>query len=314
MVPRGVLLLVIAGCGADAPPPVAAPVTNIAGDLLDPGAGGADAIVARVDGRPVWASCVTGHVRARGITVDAALADCIDLELLGAEAVRRGLLADPDHQAALRLALVDRFVAEGFEDVYQTPADLPPAAVDEYVRLRAGDLDRPEVRTMVFFRAAVPKTAAPGSAEDLAAKAFAEEVHAELAGRDDLFYWDLSDAAKRVANGRRFEFATPRPGGLAPDFGAAAYAVPGVGQVSPPTRTAWGWDLILIVDLAPAAKLTPDQLVAANAQPIVRWFFDAHWYRDLTAHHAIEKFPDRLRTPADDDDPSPPPPGAPDPS
>ena len=318
MVGRGVLLLVItgfAGCGSDAPPPVAAPVTNIAGDLVDPGAGGDDAIVARVDGRPVWASCVAGHVRARGITVDAALADCIDLELLGAEAVRRGLLADAEHQAALRTALVDRFVAESFEDVYRTPADVPRAAVDEYVKLRAADLDRPEIRTMVYFRAPVAKTVARGSPEDLAAKAFAEEVHAQLAGRDDLFYWDLSVAAKAVANGRRYEYAAPRAGGLEETFGTAAYAVPGIGQVSPPTRTPWGWDVILIVDLAPAAKLTPDELVAKNTQPFLRWFFDRHWYKELTAHHAIERFPDRLPDEGEGEAPAPAPaPGAPDPS
>jgi hypothetical protein len=315
MVRRGALLLLIAACGADAPPPVAAPIADLAGDLVDPGAGGDDAIVARVDGRPVWASCVAGHVRARGVSVDDALADCIDLELLAAEAVRRRIADDPEHQAALRTALVDQFVAEGFEDAYRAPADLPKAAVDEYVRLRAADLDRPEVRTMVYFRAPVARTAAAGSPEDLAAKAFAEEVYAPLAGRDDLFYWDLKLTAERVANGRPYEYAVPRPGGLVPEFGAAAYAVPGVGQVSPPTRTPWGWDLILIVEVVPALHQTPEQLIAGNVQPLLRWYFDAAWMKGIAANHAIEVFADRLGAP--DEDPREPPapgPGVPGPS
>jgi hypothetical protein len=241
---------------------------------------------------------VTGHAERRGVTVDEALADCVDLELLAAEAVRRGLLARTDHQEALRAALVDRFVAEEFEARFHTSADLPAAAVDRYVKLRAADLERPEIRTMVYFRAPVPRTAAPGSPEDLAAKAFATEVHAAIGGRDDLYHWELKATAERLANGRKFEFAAPRAGGLQEDFGRAAYAVPDIGQVSPPTRTPWGWDVILIVDIRRAVKRTPEELLAADPLAVVRWYFD-DWARTITAAFTVEKFPDRLAEPDD---------------
>src|SRR5262245_20614998 len=94
------LCLVLAACGGQserAPPPARA----LGGDLIDPGAGAGDMIVATVEGRPVWASCVSGHAKARGVSVDQALSDCVDLELLAIEAVRREVGADEEVQDEL---------------------------------------------------------------------------------------------------------------------------------------------------------------------------------------------------------------------
>src|SRR4051812_37787776 len=110
-----VVLVGFAGCGRSAAPTPRAHSTALGGELIDPGAGSGDVIVATVDGRPVWGSCVAGHMAARGVDRDRALEDCIDLELLAAAAIHRGLAADPDTQTELRAALVDGFVTDEFE-------------------------------------------------------------------------------------------------------------------------------------------------------------------------------------------------------
>src|SRR5690349_9829894 len=133
----GVVVLVLAGCGRSAAPTPHGHATALGGDLIDPGAGSGDVIVATVDGRPVWGSCVAGHMKARGVDRDRALQDCIDLELLAAAAIKRGLGADPDTQSELRAALVDGFVTDEFEDKIKTAADLPAALVDRNVQNNA---------------------------------------------------------------------------------------------------------------------------------------------------------------------------------
>lgn len=309
-----------AACGRSAPPPPPA-ASTIGGDLLDPGAGSGDVIVATVDGRPVWGSCVAGHMRARGVDRDRALSDCIDLELLAAAALARGVIADPDTQADLRTAIVDGFVAEEFEDKHRTPADLPAALVDKNVERYT--LERPEFRLVVYVRATwnankkqrVPPP--PDSPEDRAAHALADEMYAELAGRDDLFPEELYAVGKRVAAGRNIDQSErPYPaaldGGTDPPFAAAAFALPGIGHVTAPTRTSFGWDLILLVDIIPGESLTREELVAELFPGLRRGYFDQVWTQQLRAGHQIDSYTDRL---PDEDNgaprPAPPPPPAP---
>jgi hypothetical protein len=313
---RGVLVIAIAlaGCrGESAGPAVAARPAAIGGDLIDPGTGADDVIVARVGGRPVWASCVTGHVRTRAITVDQALEDCIALELLAAEAVARGLVEDHATQAELRAALVDGFVGSEFEDKVTSAAALPADLVESNVKKNAMELDRPELRTVVYARAkytGAPPVARPvappvDGPEDRAAHALADEIYAELQGRDDLFPDELFATARRVA-GNRFlyigdkPFVTPRTGYAQTSFAEATFALPVIGMVSPPTRTKWGWDVILLLDIEPARKRGRDELVAEMFPGLRRGYFDQVWSAQIAKGHTVEAFPENLAEPGDE--------------
>jgi hypothetical protein len=308
------LALVAGGCGRSAAPPPPTRST-IGGELLDPGAGSGDVVVATVSGRPVWASCVEGHMRARGVDRDRALNDCIDLELLAAAALARGVLDDPDMQSDLRAAIVDGFVGEEFEDKTQVAADLPAAMVDKTVAAHAGEMNRPEARLAIYARAlwrpedkgkkqharVVPPLDSP---EDKAAHALADAIYAELAGHDDLFPEDLRAAVERVAGKAPYEYSDQPypmfkgyPAGTDPAFVEAAFALPGIGYVSPPTRTGFGWDLILITDIQPPQTKTRDELVAELFPAMRRQYFDLVWTVQLATGHAIEEYADRLEEP-----------------
>ncbi|HWU88103.1 MAG TPA: hypothetical protein VN253_12540, partial [Kofleriaceae bacterium] len=98
--------IAIAACGgaAEAPPRARAG----AAPAVSPPEGREDAAVASVNGRPVWGSCVA-HQAARGAASrEAALAECIDFELLAQAAEARGLAADPEVGEAARRAMVGR--------------------------------------------------------------------------------------------------------------------------------------------------------------------------------------------------------------
>jgi len=314
---RSIVVLALALAGCRGTPPAAPPApTALGAELIDPGAGSGDVIVATVDGRPVWGSCVTGHVHARGVSVDQALNDCVELELLAAEAVKRGLAARGDTQRELRAALVDGYVGKEFEDKFTTPAQLPAGLVESSVRHNAYELDRPEERTVVYARAkygADMKAPAPpeGSPTDLEAHAFADEIYAQVATATDLFPEDLFAAARRIAGTRRFHlgdkpFTTPREGYAARAFAEATFAIPAIGQVSPPTRTKWGWDVILLIDIHPPHKRTREELVAEMFPGLRRGYFDQVWTAELEKHHAITEDPDQLAEPGEEpvDDPA----------
>lgn len=312
---RGVVvsvLLGLAACGRSAPPrPVER--STIGGDLIDPGTGSDDVIVATVNGRPVWGSCVAGHMRARGVDKDQALKDCIDLELLAAAALERGVLADPDTQADLRAALVDGFVTDEFEDKTMTASDLPAGIVDQAVQQRAGDMNRPEIRLVVYARAVWrpnqgkhPAVPAPDSPEDAAAHALADAIYAKVVGRDDVFPDDLYQIASDTAAGKPIdkpERAVPvlASGGTEASFTAATFGLPAIGTVSAPVRTPWGWDLILLTDIIPAQTLTRDELVAQLFPAVRRAYFDQFWAAKLEDGHDISEA-DSSALAADDDD------------
>src|SRR4051812_6195816 len=95
---------------AQAPPmPVGPPAP-----LVAPSRGADDVVVATVDGRPVWGSCVTVQA-THAHTKEVALEECIEFELMAQAAEKRGLATDPDVVDATRTALVNQLVAQAYE-------------------------------------------------------------------------------------------------------------------------------------------------------------------------------------------------------
>lgn len=265
----GCALAASGACGTDAPP-----VRAGAGapPLAQPGDGSGDLAVATVDGRPVWGSCVAAQER-RGADRRRALDECIAFELLAREAEARGLAADPEVGEALRAALVSRLVETDFEARYQRPADLG-APMEREIDRYADQLDRPEMRASAFARVEVPKDAPPQT--EAAAQALAERIAASLAGESGLFPAHLREAAERESAGAGAglrvaidQVPAKTREGLVPPFADALFAIPEVGRVSPPTRTPWGWDIVLLVRLLPPEHRAREE-VAAKVFPSVR--------------------------------------------
>ena len=113
VVPCVTLAVGLVACSGDAqPPPTRA---GPPAPMVAPQRDASDLVVAQVNGRPVWGSCVTDQAR-RGRSRDVALRECVDFELMAQAAEQRGLGTDPGVIDATRTALVSELVAHAYED------------------------------------------------------------------------------------------------------------------------------------------------------------------------------------------------------
>jgi hypothetical protein len=270
-------LLLFAACGAPDPAPVRA-----APSLIATAAGPGDAIVAQVDGRPVWGSCVAAQLRRGAKDRRAALDECVDFELLAQAAERRGATQGPEVAEATRRALVSRLIEVGFEDAYKTPDDLR-APIDKVVVHYRDQLDKPELRGSTFARVEIAKDAPRD--QDTKARELADRIGAALENETGLFPSHVSDTANRLAAGTGLKVTTAdfRPAtreALVPAYATALFSIPEVGRVAKPTRTEWGYDIILLTSLIPAHLYTRDE-VAAQVFPDVRRKYFGVWVNEI---------------------------------
>jgi hypothetical protein len=152
---RAVVLAFVAACGgAPEPAPAAsARATSPIATRSSP----TDELVAQVNGRPVWASCVAAATNALdAATVRAkALDECIAFELLAQEADKRALADDAEVIDATRTALVNRLVETGFEQRYAKPDDLGEP-MTKWFRDNSWRMHRPELRGSAYLRVTGP--------------------------------------------------------------------------------------------------------------------------------------------------------------
>lgn len=285
-------------CGnASAPPPAPA---GSATSLIAPPASADDPVVAQVDGRPVWGSCVAAQVQRGAATRAAALDECIAFELLAGAAEQRGLAAHPDVVDATRTALVSRLLAAGFEDRYRTPSDLGER-LTKVLDANEWRLHRPELRASTYARVVVPEKDAPPGA-DATARELAEAIAAALRDQPGLSGPHLVEAATRLAEERGLEVehqdvkASVREALVTP-YADALFAIPEVGRIAGPVRTRWGWDVILWTGGLPALERTRDELAAEVFPELRRGYFQV-WVNQLVKEHGltIEIDQDRLAT------------------
>ena len=287
---RATVLLAIAACGGSSnSAPVPPPVTVIATPRLT----GDDVEVARVNGRPVWSSCVatqaagagsrpidersepggsgpagSGGEDARPRSTDRvrrdALDQCIAFELLAQAVEARGLAAAREVRDAVRTAAVNRLVETDFERRYRTPEDLKQP-IDIVMKRNEWRMHILELRASTFARFIVPANAPPEV--DAHAHALADRLATELSGQTGLFGVHLSEAAQRLAAGTdiKLETADVRPthqDDLVAPYAKALYAIPEVGRIAPAVRTQWGWDVVLWTGGVEAKERSRDELVA----------------------------------------------------
>jgi hypothetical protein len=242
-----------------------------------------DVIVAKVDGRPVWGSCVAAQVAALHEDKARALDDCIGFELLAGAAQAAGVARDPDVIDGYRRALVGRFLDVEFRDRYRSWDDLPAAIGGPAWDANKFRMHRPAYRYATYVRAPVAKGAPP--AADAAAHQLADEIYARVKDRHDLFTDDLIRIGTDVANGRPLEtrkepYGTATTGPADQTFVQPLFAIPAIGSVSPPSRTKWGWDIILWSGELTALE-TPEAEVRATLFPELRREWFEKWIGDL---------------------------------
>jgi hypothetical protein len=306
----GVALGAAPGCGQERPrPPPATPAEAELGQPLPAAPESADdAVVARVDGLPVYASCVA-HQAAAALAREAALPpphpvrsveerrrqaleECIGFELLAQEAAARRL-RDDDVEEARRRAAVSRLIEQEIDEKIQSPAGLPPAFTARVLERNRWRLHRVDYRASVFARFTVPEREAAGSPADQAARAAAERLAAALADERGLYPSHLFAAARAAAQGAPLEEGNVKltdADRLVPSYARALFDIPEIGRISQPVRTQWGWDVLLWTEQLPPRDISEAEL-AAELFPDSRLAYFAAWSKAAGRGVAVQLNP-----------------------
>ena len=278
-----------AACGGEASQPKSAgPAPDVSTALpVAPAAG--RVIVAEVDGAPVYDDCVAAQVQARGVDGPderrAALAACIDFEVLAQEAARRGLAAHPEVLRAQKTESVRRFMDEAFAARYPDPSSVDRAQLEAIYRELQLRYVRPEYRDTGYLRYPAAIADHPeGSPADIAAREYMQRVHAGLAERRDITFTDLQQLAASAAGDAPLETDDLQPihrqDRIVEPYLTATFAIPAVGMVSPPFRTEWGWDIVLLEHIH-AAVNKPLEEVAGELFQVLRRRLYTQWVAEL---------------------------------
>ncbi len=262
-----------------------------------------DAVVATVDGRPIYAAAVAEQARARGVDAKTALSDLIDAEAMAGEAHRRGLDRALDVRLATKGALARRYLQTTFEhDV--TPADVPADRVRRaYIRNQA-QLNHDVYIDVVHIL--VPVGEKPTEAHKAEAKALAEQLASEGKKLTQPEFMQLGDTT--FWNGQPLpkaeELLTEKDGWTQKSFSYGAFEKLHKRGDTCVVETTFGWHALYMLGFKPAVH-TPlaaveDQLRRGLFESEVQKLAFGHFMDEAMARHHVELHPERL--PKDKDD------------
>ena len=270
---RRLLCLVVAcACGSPKPPPT--PVGPPAA-IEAQRASADDVIVARVNGRPVWGSCVAIQAKRTNVGRQAALQQCVDFELLAQTAEQRGFATHPDVAERTHAAMVSQLVAQVYEDGYTKPEQFG-ADWDALLKKNLWHVKHENYRGSSYVRINVDAKATPE--QDRAAHALADQIAAALAPERGLMGPSLLALAQRVAGTTPLaheDVQALRAGAFGDDnYANTLFTLPEVGRASGAVRTKWGWDIIVWTEDIPETSPSQDEIVALMLPDIKRLYFN----------------------------------------
>jgi hypothetical protein len=258
---RAVLILAITGaCGGGRVDGVAAPSSQTAAGesftgSLSPRPSPEAFAVAEVDGDTIWDVDVARYAREHSVDARTALDELVGLTLLAQEAARRGLADDPEVAEARQRERVRLFIAREFASRFKGPEDVPEE------QLQAAWKHRPvylyfnhELYHRVRY-ARVPVGSGASEAEWAAARLVAEDLRRHLvaarpaskeAFSDALTAWKAEHETQPIEVN---DFPASQGDDTAASFRAIAFSLDTVGQISPPGRTEWGWDVLFLYEI-----------------------------------------------------------------
>ena len=280
-----VCALFAVACGGSSEPTQRAG-TGVSAIATQQGAG--DVVVAQVNGRPVWGSCVTAQ--SKGKAKQAALDECVAFELLAQAAEQRGLQTDPEVVDATRTALVNRVVEVGFEDRFKSPADMADILA-KHVERNKDKLARPELRASIYARLPDQTAEPPAKLVELAAK---------LRDETGLMAPQFKAIANEVFGDVKYQSEDvglfPKAN-LVDEYANALFDIKEIGRIYPkPVRSKFGWDVILMTNMLPAKTYTREE-AAAEAFPEVRTAYFNAWVDQVARSLGVKIDIDRKQLP-----------------
>jgi hypothetical protein len=271
---RGLVVIALIGCGS--PRSVETPQGPPA-PLVAPPASADDVVVASVNGKPVWGSCMTAQA-TRGATKRAALDQCIDFELLAQRAAANA--GDAEVRRATHTAMVSALVAHDYEDGYTQPAQFGAFWAAAYKK-GVFRFRHENYRASAYVR--VPVAAGAPADVDAAAKAKADQIAATLAAQTGLLGSSLTELAQAAVPGTKLDHQDVpayRAGALDKSYAKALFELKDIGRASGAVRTKWGWDVVVWTDDVPAAD-PPEADITAALLPDVKIAYFGHWVDDI---------------------------------
>jgi hypothetical protein len=333
--PAILALAALAACGGETAGPARPAATRgTAAPAFDETPGGR-VVVATVDGAPIYADCVATQARGLAGPEDEvrrrALDECVGFELLAREARRRGLDRDPDAIEAQKREAVRALIDREFAPTMDGPDDIRRSDLEKIWPKVKHYYDHDELRATYQCRVEVGKKQPRGGPADLEAEAFAKEVHAALIAQPIRTGQELYEACTRAAGDRKLAIARKpyrfrEHGNVDPTYAAATFALKRAGDVTPPIRTKWGWDLIWLSEITPALH---QDLAAAEPSLRDTFFYDVDfdryrqaqfltWAKQIGGTPRVQVFPERIPAQTDEEraliegtTPAPPPAPAP---
>jgi parvulin-like peptidyl-prolyl isomerase len=264
---RLAVLALLAACGGGRGAPDARVADHFTGSFSPAPASDAE-VVATVDGEHIYASDVARQAAARGQTPRQALDELIDAELLAGEARRRGLADHPEVAEVRKRERVRALLQRVFEPSFDGPEDIPLREVEQVYDLRnvRAYYDHDRYHTAAYVRAPAKEDAPPEVVEAARARArefYAAAVKAKPSTKEDFFA-----LARSLPPGPKLEaaanqvYSTTRRGPAVKEFADAAFSLSEIGDLAPPARTKWGWDVLMLVDIIPERHTPRDEAIA----------------------------------------------------
>jgi hypothetical protein len=280
---RAVVVIALIVCGCGSPHPIET-TQGPPAPLVAPPAGADDVVVATVNGKPVWGSCVTVQA-ARGATKQAALAQCVDFELLAQRAAANA--TDGEVRLATRTAMVSALVAHAYEAGYTQPAQFGAFWTAAY---KKGEFRYRHENYRASSYVRIPVAAGAPPEVDAAAKAKAEQIAKAVAPETGLLGDSLLALAQAAAPGAKLDHqdvSAYRAGALDDGYAKALFALKDIGRATGAVRTKWGWDVIVWTDDVPAAD-PPEADVIAGLLPDVKVAYFGHWVEGIAKSLGVQ--------------------------
>jgi hypothetical protein len=252
-------------------------------------------VIAEVDGSPISSIELARYARDHEVDARAALEELIALELLAAEAARRGV-APGSAALSTRQAAVRVLLREEFERSRGKP-EIPEQLVRDVYKQREGYFVHPPMRVVHNFLVR-DSPARPGSEAHRRMQAFVAEARGLPSGPAAVLALARSRGLS-VDPSLRTHSGDPR---FVPDWVTATMAVPArVGAISDPFPTSqFGWHAVVIVELLPARNTSYAEAASEVRDRIHRDWQRRElepWLLPLLAQHRVVTRPELLATP-----------------
>lgn len=219
-------------------------------------------VVATVNGRPVFASCVRIQAEGHSLTAEKALQECIDFELLAQAAWAADYNKDQDVQSAAKREMVRAFIEDRYN--IRGPEDIPEDLVKRlWDQVQVPRYNHPELRNIVFCRVPLTAEQGPDSNEYKTGLAFLQSVYEKLRDqrgleKNDLFElcWEPHYVNAGVHKLKLNTFTMRPKSGYLDVYKEPVFGPEEAGLVVPPVYSQFGLDLILITQISLAKSTT----------------------------------------------------------